>query len=80
MLSLQQHHLRSRELDPRLVSAHYWGYHGRLAFEEECTYSKCTGVLHGSEYSLAPGREFIEQSMVRRGACARVYTEHSERQ
>ena len=54
------------------VSAHSRGFHGRLAFEEERTYSKCTGVLHGSEYSLAPGRDSVEQLMVRCAACAGV--------
>jgi hypothetical protein len=76
--SLQQHLQPSRALDPRLVSAHSRGFHGRLAFEEERTYSKCTGVLHGSEYSLAPGRDSVEQLMVRCAACARVNTEQSE--
>ena len=70
--SLQQHLQPSRALDPRLVSAHSRGFHGRLAFEEERTYSKCTGVLHGSEYSLALGRDSVEQLMVRCAACARV--------
>ena len=76
--SLQQHLQPSRELDPRLVSAHSRGFHGRLTFEEERTYSKCTGVWHRSAYSLAPGRNSVEQPMVRGAACVRVNTEQSE--
>ena len=40
-LSQQQHHLRSRELDSRHVSAQCGGSQGRPSLEEQRTYSGC---------------------------------------
>ena len=78
VLSLQQHHLQSRELDPRLVSAQPGGFQGPPASEEQRTYSGYNGGSRRSARMRPQARKSLQQLIDCGAACAQAKVEQSE--